>query len=331
MKTAKLSDSRIQPDVQLIPPKHNLGGWWNSNSMRLAGFAVFAFLLVALLLKPLIVLGTQAAKSDLHSYVLLVPFISAYLIYLRRDQLPRTYATSPVWATISLVAGLMAFVATRLPLSALSQNDVLTLTALSFVSFLATGGFLFLGRDWMKAAAFPIAFLLFAIPLPDRAVHYLETGSKLASAEAAHLLFGLTATPVFRDGTVFQLPGVAIEVAQECSGIRSSWVLFIASVLAANLFLRSPWRRIALIALVIPLGIIRNGFRIVVIGLLCVHAGPQMVHSAIHRRGGPVFFALTLPVLLLLLWWLRRGENRLGKRRLACENRPINIKIRSTE
>ena len=50
----------------------------------------------------------------------------------------------------------------------------------------------------------------------------------------------------------------------------------------------------ALVAFVIPLAILRNGFRILVIGLLCVNVGPQMIHSLIHRRGGPLFFMLSL-------------------------------------
>ena len=105
----------------------------------------------------------------------------------------------------------------------------------------------------------------------------------------------------------FNCPELSIEVAQECSGIRSSWVLFITSVLASYLFLKSPWRRAVLIAFVVPLAILRNGFRILVIGLLCVHAGPQMINSMIHKQGGPLFFALSLIPLFLLLWWLRSG------------------------
>ena len=42
-------------------------------------------------------------------------------------------------------------------------------------------------------------------------------------------------------------------------------------------------------AFVIPLGILRNGFRIFVIGMLCVHIGPYMINSKIHRQGGPSF------------------------------------------
>jgi exosortase/archaeosortase family protein len=108
------------------------------------------------------------------------------------------------------------------------------------------------------------------------------------------------------------LPNIALRVAQECSGIRSSWVLFITSVLASYLFLRSPWRRAVLVLFIFPLAILRNGFRIMVIGLLCVHIGPEMIHSIIHRRGGPLFFALSLIPLFLLPWWLWRGERKVA-------------------
>ena len=209
---------------------------------------------------------------------------------------------------------------------ALSQNDFLSLTAFSFVCLIAMGGFLFLGRKWMTAAAFPFAFLIFMVPLPDAIVHWLETASKLASAEAAALFFSVVGMPVLRDGTVFQLPGIVIEVAQECSGIRSSWVLFITSLLASYLFLRSPWRRAILISLVIPLAIVRNGFRILVIGLLCVQLGPQMINSVIHHRGGPLFFALSLIPLFLLLWWLRRGEQ--GKAEISKSGNAEILKCR---
>jgi exosortase/archaeosortase family protein len=113
-----------------------------------------------------------------------------------------------------------------------------------------------------------------------------------------------------RHGTVFELPGIVLRVAQECSGIRSSWVLFITGLLASHLFLRTRWRRVALVAFLIPLGILRNGFRIFVIGMLCVHIGPWMIDSPLHHQGGPIFFALSLVPLFLLLLWLRRQERR---------------------
>jgi exosortase C (VPDSG-CTERM-specific) len=277
---------------------------------RVAAFLGFAVLLTAVFIKPLFSLAADAMQSQLDSYIVLVPFVSAYLIYDRRKRLPKEYGFS-LWAIIPLLAGIIALI-TALKLhqsdSSLSDHDYLALMALSFVCLLAAGGFLFLGRKWMTAAAFPFAFLIFIVPMPDAMADTLERASALASAEAASLFFNLTGTPTLREGPVFQLPNIVIQVAQECSGIRSSWVLFITSLLAANLFLKSGWRRAVLVCFVIPLGIARNGLRVAVIGNLCVQFGPQMIHSIIHRRGGPLFFVLSLVPLFLLLWWLRWGD-----------------------
>ena len=271
----------------------------------------FAMVLLAVFAGPLLSLIHYAATSDLHSYTLLVPFVSAYLLYGRRAQLPKNYASDVPLGILFLVAGLAVLVFSHsldLVGRAFSVNRQIVLLTLSFLCCLAGGGLFFLGRRWMRAAAFPLTYLIFMVPMPDAMADALETASKYASAEVANLLFHLSGTPFLRGGLVFQLPNITIEVAQACSGIRSSWVLFMTSILAANLFLKTPWRRFALVVFVIPLAILRNGFRILVIGLLCVNMGPQMIDSLIHRRGGPIFFILSLIPFFVVLWWLRRGD-----------------------
>jgi exosortase C (VPDSG-CTERM-specific) len=278
---------------------------------RAAGCALFVVALTAFFGPWLARLFSHAVQSDLHSYIPLVPVIAGYLLYLRRRRLPplaTSFAGTLTLASLG-AAALGAAISWR---EALSLNDHLALIALAYVSFSVAGGFLFLGARWMAAATFPIAFLIFMVPLPDAAVYWLERGSVLASADVSALFFRWTGTPLLRDGTVFAIPGIVLEVAQECSGIRSSWVLFITSLVASNLFLDSPWRRFVLVAFIFPLAIVRNAFRILVIGLLCVHIGPHMIDSLIHHRGGPIFFALSLIPLFLLLVWLRRGDGRQG-------------------
>jgi exosortase C (VPDSG-CTERM-specific) len=273
--------------------------------------ACFAIVLLAAFAQPLLALVNYAAGSELYSYILLVPFVSAYLLYLRRDQLPKKYVADLPLAIVSLAAGVgvVAFTYSSIGLAP-ADNGHLVLLTLSFLCFLAAGGFFFFGRGWMRSATFPLAYLIFMVPMPDAMADALETASKYASAEVANLFFHLSGTPFLRAGLIFQLPNIAIEVAQECSGIRSSWVLLMTSILAANLFLKTRWRRFALVAFVIPLAILRNGFRILVIGLLCVNVGPQMIHSLIHRRGGPLFFMLSLIPFFLVLWWLSKGDAR---------------------
>lgn len=277
---------------------------------RLAGLFAVGVLLCVLFANHLYSLIQYASENSLHSHVLLVPFISGYLIYLQRNALPKIDRSSAACGTLMLVIGAAAFGFAQRMQPNLSPGDFLSWIAFSFVTFLISSAFFFLGRIWMSAVCFPIAFLYFLVPLPEAAVHSLETMLKLGSAEAASLFFGMSGIPVLRDGVVFQLPGITLEVAQECSGIRSSYVLFVTSVIASYLLLKSPWRRAVLLAVVIPLAILRNGFRILVLGLLCVQIGPHMIHSVIHQSGGPLFFGLSLLPFFLLLWWLRKGESK---------------------
>ena len=280
---------------------------------ELRHYLVYIGALALLFLQPLARLMVHAYSSDLHSHILLVPILSGYLLHLQRGSLPPPGTRSSTGTALLGGIGLAALAAGMGWRGAISGNDHLALMALAFVSFVAAGGFFFLGARWVAAAAFPLAFLVFIIPLPDAAVEWLEQASAAASAEAAAWYFAVAGTPLVRQGTIFELPGIVVEVARECSGIRSSWVLFITSVLASHLFLETPWRRVVLVAFVIPLGILRNGFRVFVIGMLCVHVGPHMIDSVIHRQGGAVFFALSLIPLFLLMWGLRRAEPR-GRR-----------------
>jgi len=289
-----------------------------SINKRFVGWCIYLVILCGAFALPLREFATYARHSDVHSYVLLIPFVTAYLIYIRWKHLSRELSSSWGYALLSAAAGTGALLA-NLHFTELGQNDYMTLIALSFVCFAIAGAFLFLGGKWAYSAMFPLFFLAFMIPLPEAAVDFLENASKEASAEVANWLFLISGTPVLRAGTVFQLPGITIEVAKECSGIRSSLVLVITSLLAANMFLHTTWRRALLVCAVIPLGLLRNGLRILVISLLCVHIGPQMIHSVIHRRGGPVFFVASLVPLFVVLWWLRRGDVAVQQRR-APEN-----------
>jgi exosortase C (VPDSG-CTERM-specific) len=282
-------------------------------SRRAFVFVAVVVAITAAFAVPLFRLFSDVLGNDLNSYIVLVPFVALYLLYVERSRLVQVYESGAGWALLPLLTGsiiLLCLVTGVIPIARLSSNDRLTLITLAYVCFIWSSGLLLLGKRWMASARFPMFFLIFLVPLPGLFVDWMETGLRLASAEAANVLFALTGTPAARSDTIFELPGITIQVAQECSGIRSSWVLFITSTVAAHLFLSKTWSRLILVGVVVPLGIIRNGFRIMVIGLLCVYVDPDLIHSVIHHRGGPIFFALSLIPFFLVLWLLRRRETQ---------------------
>jgi len=274
-------------------------------------FAWAAALLALGFSLPLMRLMSFAAGDELYSYILLIPAVSAYLVWLQKKELPRVSTPAKFPAVIFLAAGLAVTVWHGIaPCAALVDN--LAQTTLAFLLLLTGAGFWIMGGGLMRAVAFPVAMLGFMIPMTVFLRDAVEAGLQHGSAAVAGWMFALSDVPVLQDSVAFRLPGINLQVARECSGIHSTVVLFITSLVAGHFFLRSPWKRTVLCLAVIPLALVRNGFRVFVLGELCTHIGPQMIDSPIHHHGGPLFFALSLVPFFGLLYLLKRSE-RAGK------------------
>jgi exosortase C (VPDSG-CTERM-specific) len=296
--------------------REGLAGGGTALGRRLQWLALLTGLIALAFGKPLVELTRLAFEHDLYSYVLLVPFISLYLVWWRRQEWTRESVAAPWLAVGPVTGGLVLVGAFWLAVGfgwQPARQDYLSLMSLAFLLCFLGICLGLLGAKTLRTLAFPAGFLIFMVPFPVVVEHGFEAFLQHASAEASYLLLKLSGTTMFREGTLFVLPGITLEVAPECSGVRSSLVLFITSLLAGYLFLRGRWARTALAVAVIPLGILRNAVRILVLAQLCIHINPDMIDSSLHRRGGPVFFVISLVPLFLLLVWMRRRERRMIK------------------
>jgi len=107
---------------------------------------------------------------------------------------------------------------------------------------------------------------------------------------------------------MLSIPGLDIEVARECSSIRSSLMLIVTTMVLAHLFLRSWWRKVLLIVMAIPLSVAKNGLRIVTIAELGTRFDRGFLDGKLHHHGGIIFLALAVVAVGALLWVLRRTE-----------------------
>jgi exosortase C (VPDSG-CTERM-specific) len=280
---------------------------------RFKALIVFTAVLLLIFSWPLLKLVLFAAHSELYSHILLIPFISGYLVWLKRGQIEWQPGPNRGMAWLPFVIGALVLAAYAVAVRkgwSPEKPDSLAVMTFSFLCFLLGIGLLFAGSKLLRAIAFPVGFLFFSVPFPVALRDGLETFLQRGSTDVAYVFLRMSGMPVLLTGTQFQLPSFSLNVAPECSGIHSSLVLIITSLLAAYLFLKKPLNRWLLVLAVIPLALLRNGFRIFTIAQLCVHIGPQMIDSPIHRRGGPVFFVLSLIPLFLLLVYLGKSELR---------------------
>ena len=277
---------------------------------------------------PLWELVSFCHNSEFFSYVPLVPFISGYLLFADRRTLPRQFNRSPLAAALWGGAGLLTLGLYALFVfrgGDLDPSSYLALMTAALECLLLAGAFWFLGKQFLRAAVFPVAFMAFFIPPPLAALGPIEAFFQQFSAWTALGLLKIARVPVSLDVLDLHLPNIILTVAPECSGIHSTMVLLMVSLLAGHMFLRSKWRRAFLVAFIVPLAIARNGFRIFVLGELCTHLGPQMIDSPIHHHGGPIFFALSLIPFFLLLVFLRKSE--LNKAAAATATAAVSTSI----
>jgi exosortase len=279
--------------------------------MPFVSFIVFLGVGVTLYWSPIVNLSRLFSKSELYSHIPLIPFVSGYFLIMDRKNVFSILEWN-CWKGIVLI-GIAALIR-WLGVACLpdpNPNDCLSLHMLGFVIWIQ-GSFVFsYGVSALKHALFPLIFLIFLIPIPTFILNPFVQFLQLGSAEAAHMIFKLIGVPLYRDGFVFSLPGFTIEVAEQCSGIRSSLALVITSVLAGYLFLGEGWSRGFLVLSVFPITVFKNALRIVTLSLLAAYVDPRFITGSwLHHSGGILFFAAGLILILPVLWGLRKAEKK---------------------
>jgi len=263
---------------------------------------------------PLMGLITLSLHDDRYSHIVLIPLMATSLIYLQRDRIfafPR-YSISEGGSL--LVVGMALLWLTQSRFATLSPIDRLSGVVLAIVLVWMAGFVLCYGMQCFRAALFPLLFLLMMIPVPTIALDKTVVALQEGSAVMTYGLFKLLGVPVLWQHFKFSLPGVEIEIAKECSGIRSSLALFITSILAGHVFLQSTWRRVLLILFTVPVVIFKNAVRIVTISCLGVYVNPAFLEGKLHRYGGLPFSLLSLAILVPLLFALQKGETSTSER-----------------
>ena len=256
--------------------------------------ALLVAALLALYAPVLARLVRQWYTDPNYSHGFLVPFLSAYLIWQRRDQLAEIARRPSNWG-ILLVLGSLGL----LFLGSLGAE--LFLTRISIIATICGLIVYFSGWRLLRAMAFPLAFLLFAIPIP--ALIYNEIVFPLqfiASKFATSCLEMLNLFPIMREGNVLIMPGMRLEVVEACSGIRSLMSLLALAAGYGYLAEKSVPVRWFLFLSMVPLAIISNGTRVMITALMTHYIGPQAAEGFMHEFSGWVIFVVATALFLAL-------------------------------
>jgi len=279
---------------------------------RWVWFGDWIFLSALFFVRPLTLLVRLSMTNDDISYVILIPFLSAWILFIERRKIFLDLSTDKELGGGILILGVFTVVASQLMGGVSLAGLQLSGYILSLVLFWLAGFAFFFGRAAAKAAHFSLMFLFLMVPPPkillDRVVYLLQVGSTWVT----EALFDLLHVPALREGFVFHLARVDIEVAKECSGIRSSMALLILALLATHFALKSFWKKALFLACGLFMMILKNGIRIATLTLLAMYVDPGFLYGRLHHRGGVAFFLIGLVLLLPVLVLLQRSEDKVA-------------------
>jgi exosortase len=282
---------------------------WSSRRAHIQ-FASFLALSLILAYPHLWALFELAMRDERYTYILLAPAGVLLMIFWVRFPLGPVAARSRSFALLIIAAGGLLYGLGSSGLVARSGVGQLSVTILSICVIWTGGAVLNYGSRILREAAFPLFFLFLMTPPPTYILDAIGRVFQLGSAEVCQLLFRLSGAPVFRQDVSFFLPGVTIEVAEQCSGIRSGMSLLMTSLLISYLFLQSGWARLSLILLATPIIIVKNAIRIVAISLLGVYVDRGFLSGPLHTSGGLPFSLIAIAALVLLILALQKFERR---------------------
>jgi len=263
-----------------------------------------AVLLAALAFRgPLAELVRRWTVQEEYSHGFLIPVVAAWLIWTRRHVVCASFGP-PSWAGSLLILLAMSMHVVGL-LSAIFIFSQLAFIVALLGIVLAVGGF-----SLLRAAFFPITFLMFAIPLPYFVDANLSLDLQLISSQLGVFFIRLFGIPVYLEGNLIDLGDYKLQVVDACSGLRYLFPLFSLSVLAAYLFVGPIWQRVLVLLSSIPITVAMNGFRIGVVGLTMDLWGSRMADGALHFFEGWIIFIASALLLTLEIYLLARFSGR---------------------
>ena len=217
------------------------------------------------------------------SHGFLIPAVSLYLVWERRNDLERL-VPSGNWAGLALVVlGVVMLLLGTL------ATEFFTMR---FSLIVVIGGaiLLLLGWGYLKVLMLPLAYLIFMIPIPSIFMQKITFPMQLFASKVAAGFMYMIGIPVLREGNIIVLANTTLEVAEACSGIRSLISLLALSVFYAYISQKQTWKRLVLVLSTFPIAIIANAARVSGTGVLAHFYGDGVAQGFFHGFSGWILF-----------------------------------------
>jgi exosortase len=232
-----------------------------------------------------------------YSHGFLIPLIAGYLVWSRKDALAKVARQPSAWGAVVVSLGLCLLVIGRALEILGGGQGMLFVKGFSLLLTCAGAVLWLLGKDSLTRLAFPLAYSVFMLPLPEGVFSAVTLPLQGYATRVTTAALQVVSIPTLREGNLIYLPAVTLGVTEACSGIRSLLTLLAGAVALGYFMLQLWWQRLLLVGSVVPIAIITNALRVTGTGLLAHFWGAEVAQGFFHGFSG---FALLLVASCLL-------------------------------
>ena len=229
------------------------------------------------------------ARSETFTHAFLVPPITLWLIWEKRHVLTRHHAAPSLWLALPLAGLAIAWLLGEVA----AVNSV---TQLAFTCMIILAVPLVIGLPAAREITFPLAFLLFAVPIGE----FVMPTFMDWTAQVTVFAVRASGIPVYQEGLHFVIPSGRWSVVEACSGVRYLIASLTVGTIFAYLNYRSTKRRIIFVGVSILVPIIANWVRAYMIVMLGHLSGNELATGADHLIYGWVFFGLVIMIMFAI-------------------------------
>ncbi len=274
---------------------------------KLAGIGAAAFVLFILTFYPVFqsLIGRWYNDEDYSHGFLIIP-ISLYIVWEKRHLLAQVFRRPSQWGLVFIMISLLIYILAQIA-------EVVSLASVSMILLLASAVIYLQGFPMLRALGFPLAFLLFMIPVPAQIYSALTINLQLFVTQASAWISPLLGISLYHEGNVIYLPHRTLQVVNACSGMRSIISLLAMSSIVAYFYLQSNPLRWILFFLGIPIAVITNIIRVISLIVAFQYFNTDLTAGTAHTVLGLVIFALALALTILGMEVLKIWEKKLKK------------------
>ncbi len=238
-----------------------------------------------------------------NSHGILVPLISGYLIWQKRDQIANAGIESNKWGALILFLSLILYI--------LSYAGAVTVVSRAMIALCLIGLVLFnFGNSVFRIIAFPLIYLLFMVPVPDSIYGLVAFPMQLFATDVSAFLIRNMSIPVFQEGNMLYFAKAQLEVAEACSGLRSMMAFIMLSCLFAYM-MKPNWRpRFTIVISAVPLAMFANIVRVTGTGILAHFYGEKVARGFLHEFSGLAVFAFGFVLLMGEYMFIERIKDK---------------------